>query len=137
MHYYFAYGANTNIANMSLRCPDAHRIGRAWIDGYAFRWRGVADIEISSDEYVVGVLWQIHDGDLAALDEFEGYPHVYFRQRVIINHGDAQHVGWAYMMIKQDTESSPGDAYRDMVYEGYAQNDLADGQLTQALERFN
>lgn len=113
-HYYFAYGANTNKPKMISRCPNAQLVGRAWIEGYAFRWRTVADIEISADDYVLGVLWQIDDDDLASLDRYEGYPKKYFRQRVVINHGDDKHVGWAYMMTNQSTESTPSDQYREI-----------------------
>lgn len=135
MQYYFAYGSNTNSNTMYSRCPKAALIGRAWIDGYVLRWRGHADIELDSESYVIGVLWQVDDDDLAALDEFEGYPKTYFRQRVLINHGDHKVAGWAYMMAKQHAESSPIESYRQLVYEGYRQNDLADDQLTQALNR--
>lgn len=134
-HYMFAYGANTNINNMHERCPGARLLARTWIDGYAFRWRGTADIEIDPDSYVIGMLWAIDDSDLAMLDRFEGYPDIYFRQRVLINHGDHQVIGWAYMMCNQNSESSPTDSYRESVYEGYRQNDLADDQLTHALSR--
>ena len=58
-HYYFAYGANTNLDKMALRCPDARLVSRAWIDGYAFRFRRWADIELSSDDYVIGMLWHL------------------------------------------------------------------------------
>ena len=59
-HYYFAYGRNTNLNDMEHRCPGAVRIGNAWIDGYAFKWRSAADIELATDNYVVGVLWALH-----------------------------------------------------------------------------
>lgn len=135
MQYYFAYGSNTNLTTMAQRCPSAERIGRAWIDGYVFRWRTYADVEIDVDSYVIGVLWRVDDADLQSLDRHEGYPHVYFRQRVLINHGDAQHVGWTYMMDDQRSESSPAEAYRTIVLDGYHHNDLSDQQLITALER--
>jgi len=134
-HYMFAYGANTNTPKMISRCPKARLVGKAWIEGYAFRWRSVADIEFSDDDYVVGLLWEITDDDLASLDRYEGYPRKYFRQRVRINCGDAVHVGWAYMMTNQSTEAEPSSAYRDTLYEGYKQNELTDDQLTKGLSR--
>ena len=134
-HHYFAYGANTNLNKMAERCPRAICLGRAWIDGYGFRWRKWADIEISRDEYTVGVLWQLDDDELAKLDAFEHYPHHYFRQRVIIEQSQGPVTGWAYMMTVQDFEEGPSDAYRNMLFNGYSQNELADTQLTDSLLR--
>jgi gamma-glutamylcyclotransferase (GGCT)/AIG2-like uncharacterized protein YtfP len=136
-HYYFAYGRNTNLNAMEQRCPGAVRIGNAWVDGYAFKWRTVADIELSSDSYAVGVLWQLTDEHLDSLDRFEGFPHKYFRQRVLAKAGQQEYVSWAYMMVNQDTESLPKDEYRTALFEGYDQNDLSTDQMEQGLDRLN
>ena len=134
-HYYFAYGVNTNIDSMSLRCPTAKLIGNAWIDGYAFCWRGHADIELNTDAYTLGVLWEISDDDMYALDRFEGMPRHYTRQRVIISTSGRNYNGWAYIMVNQTAEHIPDDAYRDTVFEGYRQNDLSCQQLVDGLAR--
>ena len=121
---------------MEHRCPGAVNLGRAYLDGYAFKWRTVADIELTNDDqYVVGILWEITDEHLASLDRFEGYPRKYFRQRVHIKSTGETVTGWAYMMTNQGPESAPKDEYRTALFEGYAQNDLSDEQLTEGLKR--
>mgnify|MGYP003345597873 CR=1 FL=1 len=87
-HLYFAYGANTNLDNMSYRCPNADVLGPAQIFGYRLVFRGCADIEMDENGEVNGVLWLISDDDLESLDQFEGFPHYYLRQRVWINYND-------------------------------------------------
>jgi gamma-glutamylcyclotransferase (GGCT)/AIG2-like uncharacterized protein YtfP len=135
MHYMFAYGLNTNLGSMRDRCPDARLIGPAWLDGYGFSWRGLADIDLDPDSYVLGVLWEIGDDDLDAIDHFEGVPRHYTRQRVIISTTDAQHEGWAYIMASKGDARVPTDAYRNAVFEGYRQNGISDRQLSDGLLR--
>jgi len=136
-HYYFAYGRNTNIKTMQERCPRAVCLGPSWVDGYVFRWRGVADLDMSPDDYVIGVLWELNDGDLAALDWYEGFPRKYFRQRVIAKTNQQEYTSWAYMMVNQGNESLPGDEYRTALFEGYDQNHLSTDQMLVGLKRLN
>lgn len=135
MHFMFAYGLNTNPRSMLERCPGARLMGPAWLDGYAFRWRGFADIELDPDLYTLGVLWEISDEDLYALDRFEGVPRHYTRQRVIISTLGESYRGWAYMMANQGSEHEPNEAYREAVFEGYDQNSISDQQLVDGLAR--
>jgi len=120
---------------MADRCPRAKCLGRAWIEDYGFRWRKWADIEISRDEYTVGVVWQLDDEELSKLDEFEHYPTHYFRQRVIIQRSQDTMTGWAYMMTNQDFQELPSDSYLLLLQQGYDENDLSTEQLDRALER--
>jgi gamma-glutamylcyclotransferase (GGCT)/AIG2-like uncharacterized protein YtfP len=136
-HYYFAYGRNTNLNDMEHRCPGAVRIDNAWIDGYAFKWRSTADIELATDNYVVGVLWALTDEHLASLDRFEKFPSYYFRQRVIARTGQQEYVSWAYMMVNQGNESLPGDEHSTALFEGYDQNHLSTDQMLLGLKRLN
>ena len=134
-HYYFAYGRNTNLNDMEQRCPGAVRIGNAWIDGYAFKWRRTADIELATDNYVVGVLWALTDKHLASLDLEIVFPMYYFRQRVIAKTAQQEYVSWAYMLVVQGDESIPKDEYRTALFEGYDQNDLSTDQMELGFKR--
>ena len=134
-HYYFAYGSNTNLKQMAERCPNAVCLGNAYIDGYAFRWRDYADIEISEDDYVIGVLWEINDFHLSCLDYYEGFPRLYTRQKVVINHLNEKLLGWTYLMVNQNVEIQPNSKYMESVYDGYKQNDLSEDQLDKGLDR--
>lgn len=137
-HYMFAYGANTNKESMSERCPGAVCIGPAWVNGYSFRWRQHADIELADDDdYALGLLWELNNEHLENLDHFEGYPHYYFRQRVIIKTSSKDYVGWAYMMTEQNHESLPSNGYKKTVFEGYESHGISDEQLIRGLTRLN
>jgi gamma-glutamylcyclotransferase len=74
---YFAYGMNTNPGEMAHRCPGATSLGHARLINHAFRFAQHADVELTSDSFVDGVLWEINEQHLAALDLLEGYPHYY------------------------------------------------------------
>ena len=120
---------------MEHRCPGAVRIGNAWIDGYAFKWRRTADIELATDNYVVGVLWALTDKHLASLDLEIVFPMYYFRQRVIAKTAQQEYVSWAYMLVVQGDESIPKDEYRTALFEGYDQNDLSTDQMELGFKR--
>jgi hypothetical protein len=70
---------NTNLTQMAARCPGAVCLGPAWINNYALVFRHFADIEPEVDSYCDGVLWEITDDNLVALDALEGYPYHYTR----------------------------------------------------------
>ncbi len=78
---YFAYGSNMSRTQMRQRCPDHEVIGKAMLPGYSLcfprhsqmRNCGVAGIVEAPDAEVWGVIYRLHDEDLAALDKREGY----------------------------------------------------------------
>ena len=84
--YYFAYGSNMNIAQMRLRCPGAISRGYAALVDWRLVERCYADIDEAPGYEVNGVLWEINHHHLRLLDQYEGYPHLYQRQFVPINH---------------------------------------------------
>lgn len=134
-HFYFAYGMNTNPQEMSRRCTGSRPLGKAYLDGYRFVFRGHADIEIGDrEDHVVGVLWDIDDRDLEALDVLEGFPDYYLRQRVRVEHKGREHIAWVYTMLDQSFKSAPHQAYVDMCRAGYEHFDLETQQLDGALE---
>ncbi len=71
---YFAYGANLNIENMKIRCPNATFVGIGVLENFAFlcNTRGVASIEPSLGNNVYGAVWELTQEDEAFLDLFEG-----------------------------------------------------------------
>ncbi len=72
--FYFAYGANLNIQNMSVRCPNAKPIVPITLNNMRLVFRGVADVEHKKDSILHGAIWDITDKCEASLDIFEGYP---------------------------------------------------------------
>ena len=131
---YFAYGMNTNLDQMAARCPGAVCLGPAWIDNYALVFRHFADIEPEVDSYCDGVLWEITDDNLMALDQLEGYPYHYTRFSVVVNTDRGSDIALVYQMVDQSFEQPPSNHYFNTVYEGYEQNNVDTHQLIESLE---
>lgn len=130
---YFAYGMNTNLAEMARRCPGATSLGPAWIDNYEFVFRTHADIEKTPGGICYGVLWDIGKQDLKALDALEGYPYYYTRFRVRVNLDNHFVYAFTYQMNDQTYIQEPGRGYLEMVRKGYAQNGVPTNQIDHAI----
>jgi gamma-glutamylcyclotransferase len=78
---YFAYGSNMDWNQMRDRCPSARFISVARAEGYRLAFTrfstnrrcGVADIVVSPDDDVCGVVFEIPDDEIGELDKSEGY----------------------------------------------------------------
>jgi gamma-glutamylcyclotransferase (GGCT)/AIG2-like uncharacterized protein YtfP len=132
---YFAYGMNTNLKEMAQRCPDSQNLGTATLVGYRFRFAGHADIVPQLNGLVEGVLWEITDKCLAALDNLEGFPYYYDRKEVTVVGREGSETALVYYM----TEGMPSDDYQKMVMEGYRQNHIPVNQILESLShlRYN
>ncbi|MFA6265824.1 MAG: gamma-glutamylcyclotransferase family protein [Pseudolabrys sp.] len=73
MTLYFAYGSNMHRAAMQARCPAAHAIGAARLDGFEFLIGvdGWASVRRAPGQSVHGVLWRLTPRDMAALHSYE------------------------------------------------------------------
>ena len=131
---YFAYGMNTNLEQMAARCPGAVCLGPAWITDYALVFRYFADIEPAAGNWCDGVLWEITDDNLAALDRLEGHPWHYTRFSVLVHTDRGSDTALVYQMVDQSFEQAPSGHYYRMVSEGYVQNNVPVDQLTATLE---
>lgn len=80
MHY-FAFGSNLDPEQMARRCPNHRVVGVAALHDhklvfplYSESWEGgVASVSTSHGNTVWGVVLDLTDEDLAALDGYEGY----------------------------------------------------------------
>ena len=134
-HYYFAYGMNTNPGEMERRCPGSRPLGKADLEGYRFVFRGHADVELAEDhECVKGVLWEISDLDLEALDSLEGFPDYYLRQRVKVQFEGWEYIAWVYTMQDQSFKSGPSETYYNMCRAGYEYFGVDTDQIQEALD---
>lgn len=128
---YFAYGMNTNNAQMSIT---AVRLGVAHLSGWAWEMLQYANVYPKSDSECIGILWDIDDTVLTALDIREGYPTFYTRELVDVEHCGLVRQAWVYTMTVQNREylqdCTPSQHYFDSVVEGYAANGITvSGQL--------
>ena len=125
---------NTNLEQMAARCPGAVCLGPAWITDYALVFRHFADIEPEAGNWSDGVLWEITDDNLAALDRLEGYPYHYTRFTILVHTDRGSDTALVYQMTDQSYEQPPSGHYYNMVAEGYVQNSVPTDQLIANLE---
>ncbi|NOX09805.1 MAG: gamma-glutamylcyclotransferase [Gammaproteobacteria bacterium] len=132
---YFAYGMNTNLEGMKVRCPQAEPIGQAVLQDYRLVFRGVADIEPADGDEVAGVLWWITPDCEDALDILEGYPYMYGKRVVSVTRPEGNVMdAMVYYMMDQDAEASPSHFYMDELISGYRTFKLDLNQLTDAVK---
>ena len=137
--YYFAYGMNTNIAEMSMRCPQAINLGRCTLQGFELKFRLHADIDANINSEMEGVLWDITEDCERALDRLEGYPYYYDKVDVIVVpanpvNGNRYIRAMAYTMTSKGAEEAPGVGYEQCLIEGYTANGLDVDKLTEKID---
>lgn len=133
MPLYFSYGMNTNTAQMAHRCPAAISLGPAELDGYELVFRGCADIRARERTTMEGVLWDITDDCLAALDILEGYPTYYTRYDVPVFHDGEWKTAMVYKMNYGDIYP-PSAGYLRMLFEGYSEHGADVSQIYEAVD---
>ncbi len=106
-HYYLCYGSNLNIRQMELRCPQAKPVGVVMLEGYELVFRGVATVEPKRGSSVPCGLWLITDRDEAALDTYEGWPHLYRKEMVAVRYGKRALRVMTYIMNDGHRISAP------------------------------
>ena len=86
---YLAYGSNLNIAQMRERCPGAEIMGTAVLKDYrllARRGPSGAYLTIEEEEgaAVPAAVWSVGPEDEKALDEYEGFPKLYYKKELSV-----------------------------------------------------
>jgi len=126
---YFAYGMNTNTQGMATRCPGAVAFGHARLLRHRFRFAGPADVQVDRRDYVDGVLWDITDRCLLALDTLEGFPHYYDRKWATVEYDYRECSALVYFMQPGNKSQAPSSGYFNMVMEGYREFGVPTDQL--------
>jgi gamma-glutamylcyclotransferase (GGCT)/AIG2-like uncharacterized protein YtfP len=138
---YFAYGANLEPRRFRRRCPGVTAIGRARLPGHRLAFTrysrpergGVADIVADADAEVWGVLWEMDERCVAALDDFEGVPQAYRRESVrVIDDGGAEHEAMAYVANRTGS-FPPSSQYLSVIVAGARAHGLPEAYVA-ALE---
>lgn len=130
---YFAYGMNTNLIEMQIRCPQSECLGRAQLIDHVFRFATHADVVPCENSYVEGVLWQISHEDLEALDCLEGYPVYYNRSQLSVAWQDQTVMAEVYHMQPGIENHMPSSRYLTLVEDGYRANGVPVEQLHNAV----
>lgn len=131
MPKYFAYGSNMSADQISDRCPSQRFICIAELPGYALAFTrysekracGVADVVPARGESVWGVVYELSDGDMAALDRHEGAhmnPPAYVRRtaRVLAPGGQAHEVMTYEVANKASKAHAPNSEYLGLITAG-------------------
>jgi len=92
MVHYFAYGANIDPARMTTRLPGAAIVGPAVLDDYELEFTirdrewggGVANIRPEAGGHVYGLVWDVPEDELAALDTYRGDESHLRRDQVVV-----------------------------------------------------
>jgi phage replication-related protein YjqB (UPF0714/DUF867 family) len=129
-HSYFAYGSNLCVRQMARRCPDAANPRRAVLadHDWLINQRGVATVEPFDGTRVHGVVWELSDHDLAALDSAEGVPLRYRRDQMTVQTEDGFADAWVYI----DHRVNPGPprpGYLDGIIDGALHHRLPQGWI--------
>ena len=128
--YYFAYGSNMNLDQMAYRCPAAFVVENVKLDGYRLTFCGRGKGR--------GVLWKITPECEKSLDFYEGYPHLYGKEPVLVQGKDGvKREVMAYTMNApyKDQPAIPSDLYFMGIVEGCHQNGISSRSVTDALKR--
>ena len=135
---YLAYGSNLNLEQMAYRCPDATVIGTTMLPDYRLVFRGgrhsgVATIEMKQGAKVPVLLWQITEKCEKALDRYEGYPHLYRKEQLIVDLDGQEVRAMAYVMNEGPPPAMPGAYYYATILHGYRDCGFDEAILKQAV----
>jgi gamma-glutamylcyclotransferase (GGCT)/AIG2-like uncharacterized protein YtfP len=124
--HYFAYGSNMDPKQMASRCPGAVAVGRARLPNYelAFVWDspgwggGVATVIPSSGLEVWGVLWDLTDEHIEALDRYEGVAiGAYMREHLDVENDEGS-VNSLIYLATDTRQKRPSGKYVDALVRG-------------------
>jgi gamma-glutamylcyclotransferase (GGCT)/AIG2-like uncharacterized protein YtfP len=104
---YAAYGSNMDPAQMAERCPHSPQASTGWLEGWRLTfggehigWEGaLATVVEDADSHVFVVLYEVSEGDEAALDQWDGATLGYYSKvkvRVAALEGDV--LAWLYVL---------------------------------------
>lgn len=135
---YIAYGSNLNLAQMKYRCPTAKFIGTGVLENYELQFKGSlynahATIAPRPGAAVPVGVWEIQSADELRLDQYEGYPHYYFKQTLAGTLGGKPFRGMAYIMDPRMEFGYPSARYYDTLLQGYRDCGLDPEVLRQAV----
>lgn len=132
---YIAYGSNLNLPQMERRCQTATVAGKSEIKGYELLFRGVATVEPKEGGSVPVLLWNIEPRDEAALDRYEGWPHLYRKEMMEVELEGEMVSAMVYMMNNGRYLGMPSQYYYDVIKEGYITAGFDTDVLEKALDR--
>lgn len=141
---YFAYGSNMSLDQMDFRCPLASVVENVRVDDYRLTFcsmnprNGVATILPEEGSHVDGVLWKITPECEKSLDHYEGYPHLYGKERIHVKNAEGKE--WEVMVYTmnapyRNSPARPSDFYLKGILEGCRENGMPTKPVMDAVKR--
>lgn len=138
--YYLAYGSNLNLYQMGIRCSSSNPIGTAILKDYRLSYKGSRDdyayltIEKSEGSYVPLGIFEISFFDEIALNRYEGYPEIYYKDYINIEINGKIKKGLIYIMNSEFGYYLPSKQYVDICMQGYEDFGFDKQLLNEAFE---
>ena len=137
---YVAYGSNLNLAQMAARCPSASIYAKGVLNNWELVYRGGktnshATIIKKAGASVPVLVWEIQPRDEYRLDIYEGYPHYYFKENVMVEIDGHKKKAMVYIMNERQLPGRPSSTYIDTIRQGYVDNDMDLTVFEKSLER--
>lgn len=148
---YFAFGSNLNPSQMADRCPGNTVVGLAALRDHRLAFPltsatwggGVAGVQVAHGSTVWGVVYDLTDENVAALDRYEGFRapgdqhNLYERERVWVDltrpddGSIPRRVRAEYYVPRVTNPAPPSRAYLDAILEGARHHRLPDEYVAQ------
>jgi gamma-glutamylcyclotransferase len=131
--YYFGYGSNMLTARLQARVPSATPVTTAMLQGWTLRFHkrsrdgsGKCNIVSQNGSHVHGMVFEVSDADLYALDEAEQRGRGYKRRDVTLQSGPTTIEAFAYVAQPAYVDDAllPYDWYHALVLAGARQHAL-------------
>ena len=127
---YFAYGSNLLFARLHARCSSIVHVGVARLEQHRLHFNkpgsddsGKCGIEsVDSEEYVLGVMYQMAKNEKPVLDRIEGNGYGYTDRQIEVHTEQGLVECFTYYPTVLDTETIPYDWYKAFVLEGAIEN---------------
>ena len=119
---YVAYGSNMNRCLMARRCPQARPLAAIRLEGWRLVMKRVADIEPDTQAVTPAALWEITRACERALDAYEGFPHLYVKERIAValpNGRRAKPMAYVMNGPRQRDYGPASDGYLASIADGY------------------
>ena len=140
---YFAYGSNLSTAFVRAYCPSAAFVMRADLPNFQVEFRhhseeyggGISSIIETPGAMVKGVIYEIDEKEILALDELESVPQgLYRRDRFLVFGEDGNwHHADLYRVTNPSGPYTPGKIYVDYMVAGAREHQI-DPEYTAKLE---
>jgi hypothetical protein len=135
--FYWAYGSNLNVKDMTERCPGAIKIQPLRLNSCALVFRGVADVVNRKNSRTWGGLWWINREHECTLDTYEGVNcRFYLKRYMNIRFAGIKEPARVlyYQMSMRRGVMPPSEFYLNCIAQGYRDFGLPLEALEAALE---